>query len=221
MLRRIAPAFFIVSALIAVAGTAPDAQQPAAAARAIDPGGVQLPPESESARETKFSFIAYGDTRGPADGLRIQPAHQDVVNRILAVIPEEARAGFPVRFVVQSGDAVVGGRYAGQWDVSFTPLIERLLHEGRVPYFFAVGNHDVTTQPVHTPERDAGLRNATAAMARLWPAEGSPDRMSGYPTFTFAYGRFFFIVLDSNIASDRAQFEWVKKRLETIDRARY
>jgi hypothetical protein len=222
VLRRRVPTFIAtIAALLMLWGTHPAAQPPNRAARPIDPGGVKLPSESESANETKFSFIAYGDTRGAADGLRIQAAHRDVVERILTAIPDEAQAGFPVRFVIQSGDAVVAGRYADQWDVSFTPLIERLIHDGQVPYFFAVGNHDVGGMPLHSPERDAGLRNASAAMARLWPADGSPRRLNGYPTFAFGYGRYFFIALDSNIADDVTQFNWVKAQLESLDRQRY
>jgi hypothetical protein len=144
-----------------------------------------------------------------------------VIDRMLTAIAEEGQAGFPARFVVQSGDAVVTGRYGNQWNTSFNPLIERLIHEGRVPYLFAVGNHDVGGMPVRSPERDAGLRNAAAAMARLWPLEGTSRRLTGYPTFAFGYGRYFFIVLDSNIASDPAQFNWVKRQLETLDRLRF
>ena len=51
---------------------------------------------------------------------------------------------YPVRFVLQSGDAVVDGRKVQQWNVSFVPLINRLTTEGGVSYFLAPGNHDVT-----------------------------------------------------------------------------
>ena len=223
MIRRGLPFVTICIALILTSATRPRAQAPSerssanVVARPIDPAGVLLPLEADSGNQTKFSFIAYGDTRGPADGMTIQPAHKDVIDRMLTAIAEEAQAGFPVRFVLQSGDAVVTGRYANQWNMSFNPLIERLIHEGRVPYLFAVGNHDVGGMPVRSPERDAGLRNASAAMARLWPLEGTSRRLTGYPTFAFGYGRYFFIALDSNIAGDPAQFNWVKRQLETLD----
>ena len=202
--------------------SSPLAQAPAnVVARPIDPRGVALPSEAQSAGETRFAFIAYGDTRGPADGLLLQAGHQDVVDGMLAAIPEQAKAGFPVRFVVQSGDAVVSGQNADQWDISFTPLIERLVRDGQVPYFFAVGNHDVGILPMHSPPREAGFRNTASAMSRLWPPEGSPRRLNGYPTFAFGYGRYFFVALDSNIAADTTQFNWVKSQLESLDRQRY
>lgn len=189
--------------------------------RPIDPAGVSLPSETATASVTRFSFIAYGDTRGPADGTIVQPAHRDVINRMLETLPIEQAAGFPVRFVVQSGDAVVNGRFGEQFNVSFSPLIERLLHEGRVPYVFAVGNHDVGTMPIGSPERTIGLRNTSAAMSALWPPEGSERRLTGYPTFGFGFGRFFFIALDSNVASDETQLAWVTSQLEHLDRRRY
>src|SRR5262245_27739330 len=202
--------------------TRPIAQAPVPeTVRPIDPGSIRLPREADSGNQTKFSFIAYGDTRGPADGVRLQPGHSDVIDSMLSAIPEQARTGFPVRFVVQSGDAVVVGRFGAQWNVSFNPLIERLIQKGGVPYFFAVGNHDVGGMPVHSAERDAGLRNTAAAMARLWPEEGVSRRLNGYPTFAFGYGRYFFVLLDSNISADPTQFAWVKQQLETLDRQRY
>jgi hypothetical protein len=106
--------------------------------------------------------------------------------------------------------------------VSFTPLIERLIKNGGVPYLFAVGNHDVTSsRDLNNEGRRLGLANTSAAMANLWPPEGTASRLTGYPTYTFAYGSFFFIVLDSNIAEDHVQFEWVSAQLRAVDRSRF
>jgi 3',5'-cyclic AMP phosphodiesterase CpdA len=106
--------------------------------------------------------------------------------------------------------------------VSFTPLIERLIKKGGVPYLFAVGNHDVTSsRDLNDEGRRLGLANTSAAMANLWPPEGTARRLTGYPTYTFAYGSFFFIVLDSNIAEDQRQFEWVSAQLRAVDRSRF
>ncbi len=52
---------------------------------------------------------------------------------------------FPVRFVLQSGDAVTNGRIANQWNTSFIDVVSRLTQEGNVPYYLIPGNHDVTT----------------------------------------------------------------------------
>src|SRR5262249_47690239 len=152
MTRRTLLGIIASAVLLIVFTTSPVAQQANTGARSIDPAGVLLPLEADSGNQTKFSFIAYGDTPGPADGTIVQPAHKDVIDRMLTAISEEGQAGFPVRFVVQSGDAVITGRYGNQWNVSFNPLIERLIHEGHVPYLFAVGNHDVGGMPVRSPE---------------------------------------------------------------------
>jgi hypothetical protein len=202
---------------VAEQGAAP----PSEVVKPIEPPAIGLPAEAASAGITKFAFIAYGDTRGPADGRILQPQHTDVAGAILATLAGERAAGFPVRFVVQSGDAVVNGREAAQWNASFTPIIERLTRGAGLPYFFAVGNHDVGGQPAGDPDRERGLRNVTAAMSKLWPKEGSPRRLDGYPTFAFGYGHMFFIAFDSNIAADPVQLAWVSSQLARLDRQRF
>ena len=86
---------------------------------------------------------------------------------MLAKVEERASTPFPVRFVVQSGDAAVRGANAEQWNVSFSPIIERLTPRAGVPYFFGVGNHDVTSVPtIGDPSREPGLRNVFTAMSQ-------------------------------------------------------
>jgi hypothetical protein len=190
--------------------------------RAIDTGSVLLPEAAASRNDRRFAFIVYGDTRGPADGVISQPQHGDVVDTMVRTIARQRELGVPVRFVLQTGDAVSNGRFGQQWNVSFTPLIERLIKKGGVPYLFAVGNHDVTSsKDLHDEGRRLGLANTSAAMANLWPPEGSARRLTGYPTYTFAYGSFFFIVLDTNIAEDQVQFEWVSAQLRALDHSRF
>ena len=204
------------------AASSPLAQQASATAtvRAIEPPAVPLPAESASAAVRKFAFIAYGDTRGPADGQIIQPQHSAVVDAMLEAVAGESADGFPVRFVIQSGDAVNNGREVGQWNTSFTPIIERLTRGG-LPYLFAVGNHDVGGRPAGDPDREVGLRNVEAAMSKLWPPEGSVRRLAGYPTFAFGFGQMFFVTFDSNIAEDPVQLAWVTAQLEHLDRQRF
>ena len=133
---------------------------------------------------------------------------------MLAQINKLAGTEYPVKFVLQSGDAVVDGRDAMQWNVSFVPVINRLTTEGGVPYFLTPGNHERT-------KTDTGMKNYLDAVSALIPPEGSPRRLKGYATYSFAYGNTFVVALDANISDDRTQYEWIKKQLETLDRTRF
>ena len=128
----------------------------------------------------------------------------------------------PVRFIVQTGDAVVNGGDAKQWNLSFVGLINRLTTEGGVPFFIAPGNHDVSEAPdPGAPEREDGLRNYLSAMSRLIPPDGASRRLAGYPTYAFGYGNTFVIAFDSNLAGDAVQFDWIKAQLQGLDRKRW
>jgi len=195
--------------------------------RPIEPPATPLASEASSAGVTRFTFFAYGDTRSggvlgvPGDGDVIHPEHTRIVDRMIARAGELARTPFPLKFVLQSGDAVLRGINGAMWNVSFSPIIERLTRDANIPYFFSVGNHDVTGMPAGDPQRALGLHNTLTAVSKLIPPEGSPRRLSGYPTYAFGYGNAFFIAFDSNIASDAIQLAWVTNQLEHLDRARY
>jgi hypothetical protein len=167
-----------------------------------------LPPESATAGITRFSFIAYGDTRGRHDGVEVQAEHLLVIESMLATIKKAASGPDAIKFVLQSGDAVQNGSIARQLSVSYIPLINRLTQDGGVPYFLSVGNHDVGSG-ANDPRRADGLRNYFAANSRLIPPEGSPRRLNGYPTYAFGYGNTFFVAFDSDIPDDTTQFAWV------------
>jgi hypothetical protein len=195
------------------------------AVKPIEPPAAPLPPEEATSGVTRFSFIGYGDTRsGPGpqgDGVVVHPEHSKLVDRMIASANELSGTPFPVRFVLQSGDAVLRGQTAAMWNVSFSPIIERLTRGAGIPYFFSAGNHDVGTNPPGDPMRALGLHNTLTAMAKLMPPEGSPRRLAGYPTYAFGYGNTFVVALDSNIASDTLQLSWVTDQLEHLDRSRY
>jgi len=218
----------VLFAAVACLGTALVAQEPASIsvryARPIEPPAAPLPSEDASAGVTKFSFFAYGDSRGTAttDGHVLNPTHSRLMDVLLAKVEERASTPFPARFVVQSGDAALRGANAEQWDVSFSPIIERLTKRAGLPYFFGVGNHDVTSVPTAgDPSREPGLRNVFSAMSKLMPPDGSPRRLSGYPTYAVGYGNVFVLSIDSNIAADTVQLAWVTGQLRNLDRARY
>ena len=189
----------------------------------IDPPARPLASEARSANVTTFSFIAYGDTRsdytGPADGEVLRAEHNRIVDVILARVKARASTPFPIRFVLQSGDAVLRGHFGKQWNVSFTPIIERLTH-ANIPYFFAAGNHDADGHPGDSI-RSLGLHNTLTAISKLIPPEGAARRLSGYPTYAFGYGNVFFIAIDSNIASDTIQLAWAASQLDHLNRTRY
>jgi len=181
---------------------------------AIKAPATPLPNEAASGHIKKFSFIAYGDTRGRRDGVAIQYEHSLLIDSMLALIKKLAGTDFPVKFVLQSGDAVQDGREVKQWNVSFVPLIDRLTSEGDVSYFLVPGNHEGTTTEV-------GMRNYLDAVSALIPSEGSPRRLKGYATYSFGYGNTFVVALNANIADDKKQYEWIKSQLEALDRTRY
>jgi 3',5'-cyclic AMP phosphodiesterase CpdA len=224
-MRRSGPAAIAGMVLVAWLSSEGAAQQAVFPAlvlvRPIEPPVAPLPAEADSASVTRFSFIAYGDTRSLLDGTALQPDHSVVVDGMLARITALASTPFPVRFVVQSGDAVLNGTQGAQWNVSFSPVIERLMRDGNVPYFLAPGNHDVTNGLAGDPLRALGLHNTLTALSRLIPPEGSPRRLSGSATYAFGFGNLFAIAIDSNIASDPTQLAWVTDQLERLDRSRY
>jgi 3',5'-cyclic AMP phosphodiesterase CpdA len=211
--------------------------EPASSAQGVSPSGtgavaqevvaiaaprVPLPAEAESADVSRFSFIVYGDTRGRRDGEDLQHEHGLVVESMLRTIAALEAGPDPVRFVLQSGDAVLDGKNAGHWNVSFVALINRITQEAGLPYFLAPGNHDVTgAADLEAPGRRQGLNNYLSAVAGLIPPDGATRRLEGYPTYAFGYGNTFVLALDSNIAEDATQLAWAAEQLEGLDRERY
>ncbi len=219
MLRNLVPAVLIVTASLGAQQAAPVRGD---TVRSILAPTSPLPAEAASAGVTRFSFIAYGDTRGRRDGVDPQYEHSLVVESMLRTIAARRNSADPVKFILQSGDAVVNGRDVNQWNVSYVGLVNRLTQEGGVPYFLAPGNHDVTSAAdLANPGRREGLRNYLAAMAKLIPNNGAPRRLDGYPTFAFGFGNTFVLGLDSNIPDDSVQLAWARAQLAGLDRNRY
>jgi hypothetical protein len=188
----------------------------------ITPPQTPLPPEDATRNVTKFSFIAYGDTRGAFDGSLVQYDHSLVVASMLRTIQNRAGTDDAIKFVLQSGDAVLDGRSANQLTVSYVPVIDRLTTEANVPYYLAVGNHDVrNSTSLADTDRIKGLKNYFAANAKLIPREGSPRRLNGYPTYAVAYGNTFVLFFDSIIAGDSVRYEWIRRQLQGLDRRRF
>ena len=226
MISRRFPIALAFGVLTAAVVTAQQTPPPAwVAVTPIAPPATPLPTEIASAGVTRFSFLAYGDTRSgggtPNDAEAPNPEHTLVMDGMLAKIRALATTPFPVRLVLQSGDGVLRGVDGARWNNGFTPVIERLTKGANIPYFFSAGNHDVSSGPQGDPQRAIGLHNTLTAISRLIPPEGSPRRLNGYLTYAFGYGNTFFIALDSQIAADTIQASWVANQLEGLDRARY
>lgn len=216
MMRRVAG---VVAALAFTFSRA--AAQDTTTAMAIFPPSSLLPPESATAHIKKFSFISYGDTRGGLDGIALQTNHSLVVSSILATVAARKTTNDPIAFVVQSGDAVTDGRSARQLNVSYVPVVNRLTDAG-IPYFLAVGNHDVRNSPnLADSDRVRGLTNYFAANKNLIPPAGSPRRLAGYPTYAVAYGNTYVLLFDSIIGGDSTQYNWIRGQLEGLDRRRF
>ena len=219
MLRRLLPAAITVALFV---GAGASQGQQAVKVRPIPAPATPLPTEEQSAGVTRFSFIAYGDTRSAVDGTALQPVHSQVVDTMLASIQRLQSTDYPIRFVLQSGDAVTNGRVVNQWNSSFIDVVSRLTQEGNVPYYLIPGNHDVTTAlSVGTPLRNEGLQNYLDAMSAIIPPDGSLRRLAGFPTYALGYGNTFLIGIDSNISPDETQFNWVRSQLEGLDRTRF
>jgi hypothetical protein len=221
--RRLRPCLRVALLLLASAPSArAQGAGPADSVPAIRAPRNPLPAEAATAGVKRFSFIAYGDTRGRHDGVELQAEHQLVIESMLTTMRRATTSADSIRFVLQSGDAVVNGSFAKQWSVSYVPLIDRLTQDGGVPYFLSVGNHDVGNSTDLADERRvAGMRNYSAANAALLPRAGPPHRLAGYPTFSFGYGNTFVIAVDSDIPDDSVQLAWMTRQLETLDRRRY
>lgn len=212
--QRIIP---IALLLLPLAGAA----QQTGGVRPILPPRNPLPSEAATADSTSFSFIVYGDTRGRRDGQDVQYEHSLVVDDMLRAVNARRNRPDAVRFVLQTGDAVVNGRDSTQWNESFVEVINRLTDGAGLPYFLAPGNHDVTgSRDLGSPQRQLGLANFMQATSRL-RERGDSHWLEGYPTFAFGYGNTFVLGLDSNIADDSVQLTWLKAKLEGIDRNRY
>jgi hypothetical protein len=222
MLRRLP---ILCASTLSVLLAAPLCAQSAAADSVIVPArppARPLPPEAQSAGITHFSFMAYGDTRGRHDGTELQAEHELVVESMLETIKERAGTPDAIRFVIQSGDGVQNGSNPAQFQVSFIPLINRLTQAGGIPYFAAVGNHEVGGgRDTLDARRADGLRNWFATNARLIPPDGSARRLARHPDYAFGFGNTFFITFDSDIPEDTVQFTWVEKQLDQLDRRRF
>ena len=190
--------------------------------RAIDAGSVMLPDAAASRNDRRFAFIVYGDTRGPADGIIRQPQHGDVVDTMVRTIARQRELGVPVRFVLQTGDAVSNGRFGQQWNVSFTPLIERLIKKGGVPYLVRRGKpRRHVLQRSERRGSPTGAREHVRRDGEPVAARGNRSQADG---LSHLHLRLWVVLLHRarhEHCRDQVQFEWVSAQLRAVDRSRF
>ena len=112
------------------------------------------------------------------DGDVVHPEHSKVVDRMIATAGVESTP-FPVRFVLQSGDAVLRGQNGAMFNVSFTPIIERLTRGANISVLL-LGRQPRRATAARRSRPRPGLHNTLTAMSKLIPPEGSPRRLNGY-----------------------------------------
>jgi len=89
----------VIGAVAAAQQPPPAAPPPLVLVRPINPPATPLPSEAASAGVTRFSFIAYGDTRSggavdiPGDGQIVQVEHSLVVDKMIERDQRRTRAG--------------------------------------------------------------------------------------------------------------------------------
>src|SRR5204863_1529564 len=102
-MKRLAPLILLWAHSRVMAQDAMTTTEPA---RAIAAPRVPLPAEAATAGVTKFSFIAYGDTRGRHDGTQLQADDKLGIELMLATIKRAKTSADPIRFLRQGGAAV-------------------------------------------------------------------------------------------------------------------
>ena len=100
--------------------------------RPIDPPAGSAPGGSGVRRERRDSRSSPTATRAVRLTVRrCSPTTQVVVDAMVAKIKALASTPFPVRFVLQTGDAVANGTNGTAWNVSYSPLVERITRDAR------------------------------------------------------------------------------------------
>ena len=138
-----------------------------------------LPSEAASAKIKKFSFIAYGDTRGRFDGTALQVEHGKVVESMLGTIKQVAGTGDAIRFVVQSGDAVFTGTTSVSAPSGNATLLMGTAQGGKLTAKGAevsVGPTVMGTNDATLVSGDLGLTGPTITVSAKQRAEVSNNR---------------------------------------------
>ncbi len=146
--------------------------------------------EPDPSGSPSFSFIVYGDIQE-----NYQSSHQTLIEHMLL---EDAA------FVVNTGDIFQDdGRY---YTRDFYPAIEKLAQ--RVPFFPALGNHDVDWDSPVSRHRFSNFFRKTFNHPAAHPGNSHlGDPTSQKVWHSFVYQDALFMVLDSNLFIDEGHYQ--------------
>lgn len=169
--------------------------------------GLGIIPQGVSGQPATFSFIAYGDTRG--DGFTyVADIHDDVVEDYLSHNPE---------FIIHTGDMVYHGGEAYQW-AEFNESMSAVW-EAEVPFYGAVGNHEIYTDVWGVADSDYGNYTAFFDYTDVASDTGETEL---YYSFDYQQAHFIFLNTEDSWIGEEfqmgsAQKSWLTGDLSTTE----
>lgn len=143
-------------------------------------------------------FVAIGDSR--AEGWQGDKGASDTW---VALIDQAMRATSPPSFFIHTGDIVHDGRRPGQWRGQLTVTAP---YSARVPFMYAIGNHDDGPG-----EGERAYYNRVLQLPRATGGSGTEDY------YSFTYGNAIFVALSTVTfntgAALAAQAAWLDRVL--------
>lgn len=146
-------------------------------------------PFDRSARQHSFSFAVYGDIQD-----NHKEGHQGLVRRMVKE---------PVSLIFNTGD--ISDQSGSDYDTEFYPIVSDLLR--RVPFFPAIGNHDIRwDNPESRIPFGRFFRNTFRHLAELPGNQHLAGEDNQRLWYSFRYNDVLFVVLDSNFFINEGRY---------------
>lgn len=166
-----------------------------------------MPSPIDAQSPARFTFIAYGDTRGSA-GSAVASIHSEIVTAYMQQNPD---------FVIHTGDMVNHGGIWNQW-LSFNASIQPIWDAG-IPLFGVVGNHEKYTDQWNVFDENFTQYRRFFNFSSVIDTPGETELH-----YSFDYGGVHFIILDTEdyfsygteiYNCSEAQMDWLLTDLAT------